>query len=362
MRTKSVGVCYILSYYCPTYVRSQSLLAALNRIDNFRLSEAVNTSTGIVHYAETLAKLVRIRFQVNPDIYILGFRGTELFWPVRLITLGKPLIFDHMMSPYDSLLYERKLVRPGGFFDRLLYLYEKTVLAHSDIILTDTQLHKEHFSRLYRIDPGKIFPVHVGTDESVFKKRPESRNANRYFNVLYYGSFLPLHGIDIVLDAAERLKEEKNIRFVLVGGGQRMKRFHSIIRENKLGNVHHKEWVEYHLLPDQIEQADLCLGGPFGNTGQARRVITGKTFQFLAMGKPAVVGRIGEDAGFAHGENCIMVDQGNARQLADTILWAFRNRDQLKAIGANGHRLYEDRFSNRQLSLRLKDIVSTLNI
>jgi glycosyltransferase involved in cell wall biosynthesis len=293
--------------------------------------------------------------QENPDSYILGFRGYELFWPVRLITFGKKLIFDHMMSPYDSLLYERKLIRPRSFPAKLVHQYEKSVLKFSDAVLTDTNLHKEYFAELFHIDPEKIFPIHVSTDENLFKWS-EPRIPDGHFNVFYYGSFLPLHGIDIVLEATEMLLHEKSIRFTFIGGGKRMKRLFEN-RGNRAGNICYKNWVDYHLLPDWINQADLCLGGPFGGSGQACRVITGKTFQFLAMGKPTVIGKINEPAGFIHRQNCILVEQGNVRQLADAVLWAHKNRQILNNIGHEGCQLYQDRFSNRRIAERLKDIL-----
>jgi len=353
--SKPTSVCYILSYYFPAYVRTHSLLSALKGMENISVLEAVNRNTGIARYVETLYKLIRIRLRENPDSYILGFRGYELFWPVRLITFGKKLIFDHMMSPYDSLLYEKKRVRPASISAKLIHRYETSVLTFSDAVLTDTNLHKEYFAELFRIDPKKIFPIHVSTDENLFK-RSEPRIPDGRFNVFYYGSFLPLHGVDVVLEAAEMLKHEKSIRFIFIGGGERMKRLFEN-RENKAGNVLYKNWVDYHLLPDWINQADLCLGGPFGGTGQACRVITGKTFQFLAMGKPTVIGKIDEPAGFVHRQNCILVEQGNARQLADAVLWAHENRRRLNGIGRKGYRLYHDGFSNRRIAEKLKEIL-----
>ncbi len=48
----------------------------------------------------------------------------------------------------------------------------------------------------------------------------------------------------------------------------------------------------------------------------------------------------------------------NARQLADAILWAYQHQKQLKKIGTKGHRLYKSRFSNHQLAKKLEDIIN----
>ncbi|MFC1975335.1 glycosyltransferase [Chloroflexota bacterium] len=356
-KSKKIKVCYVLAYYSTNYVRTTTLVEALKRIDNLILYQARNTSTGIFRYFQTLYKLLIIRFKHNPDYYVLGFRGYEIFWIVRAITLGKSLIFDHMMSPYDSLLNERKRIKKDGLIDKLVFIYEKLILRHSDVILTDTTLHKTCFSTLFQINPDKIHAIYVGTDEDLFKLSVDiPENKKSFFEVFFYGSFQPLHGVDIVLKAASMLKE-RPIQFTLIGGDKKkLTGFYQMIKQLGLENVTHKKWVDHEKLPGLIQKADLCLGGPFGNTGQARRVITGKTFQFLAMGKPAVVGQIDQNYDFEDRKNCLLVPQGDEKALADAIRWGFDHRDKLASIGQKGRNLYLENFSIRDISQNIQVI------
>src|SRR3546814_19662192 len=70
----------------------------------------------------------------------------------------------------------------------------------------------------------------------------------------------------------------------------------------------------------------------------------GKTFQFLAMAKPVIVGKINEPAGFKDKSNCILVNQGNGKEIAQAIQWCYENREILKDIGAEAKKLYDDKF------------------
>jgi glycosyltransferase involved in cell wall biosynthesis len=356
---KRIKVCYVLSYRLPNYPRTKTLTGALKKIDGVSLFEAVNKTKGILRYAQTLLKLISIKITKNPDCYVLGFRSYEIFWIVKIITFGTPIIFDHMMSPYDSLLNEKKLIKKGGLADRAVYLYEKSVLKYSDIILTDTVMHKEYFTKLFGIDPGKIHAVHVGTDEELFKKdiySAQKNNGGGFFEVFFYGSLLPLHGVDTILRAAYILKD-KPIRFTIIGGNKKGLHDFNKTRYNlELDNVIHKKWIDYERLPETISKADLCLGGPFGGTGQARRIITGKTFQFMAMGRPVIVGEIDTDYGFRDKKNCLLVSQKNEGELADAILWCFLNRDKLKDIGEKGYNLYKNNFSKDKIKESLQVI------
>lgn len=359
IKNNTKTVCYVLSYYSPEYIRTTTLIEALLRINGLRLFQARNTAKGIIRYVQTLFKLIKIRLLDNPDYYILGFRGYEIFWPVRIIAMRKILIYDHMMSPYDSLLNEKKRIPPGGFLDFLVYSYEKWVLRHANIVLTDTSSHKAYFSRLFHLPLEKIHVIPVGTDEKLFNPAScPSALPSKKFEVLFYGSFLPLHGVDIILQAALILRKEP-IHFLLIGGNRvDLTDFHKTIDHCQLRNVSHQDWIDFAELPRAIKHATIGLGGPFGNTGQGRRVITGKTFQFMAMGRPVIIGETDEEAGFINKRNCLIAPQGNAEALAQAISWAGNHRNELDGIGERGRQLYLEQFSIDNIKNRMSALFS----
>lgn len=350
------SICYVLSYYSPDYVRTRTILKALSQIDSIMVYECRNTTKGILRYVQTLTKLLFIRIIKNPDCYILGFRGLEYYWLVRLIVIGKPIIFDHMMSPYDSLVNERRLIKKNTWLDKLIFFYEKMVLKSSKMVLTDTNVHKNYFRELFKIEAGKIFAVPVGTDEEVFMPVtvPLIKNSKKSsFKILFYGSFLPLHGIEIILQSACLLKQYP-INYTLLGGDtSKISPYLKLIDENQL-NVNYLRWVDFEQLPELINSCDIGLGGPFGNTGQAQRVITGKTFQFLCMGKAVIVGENSCHVGFENKFNCIIAHQGDAFALSEAIKWAFLNREKLSYIGKNGRILYNSQYSTNHISQQLR--------
>lgn len=352
------SICYILSYRAPNYVRTTSLLNALYSMEGIEVCEARNTSKGLYRYFQTIWKLLLTRLTKDPQIYILGFRGYEIFPLVRIITLGKPLIYDHMMSPYDSLLSERKVISKGTLLDKFVFLYEQAILNLADVILADTNEHKQFFQNTFGIRPEKIHAVPVGTDEDLFNEEyPASQRESKPFEVFFYGTFLPLHGIDIILNTARALKDMPII-FRIVGGEQKnAEMYRSMISSENLDNIIYGEWLDFEELPSFITQADLCLGGPFGNTGQAHRVITGKTSQFLAMAKPTVIGRTGEECGFIDRENCLLVNQGDERELTEAILWAYENQGKLHDIGLKGCELFRKKFSTEIIADMLQGII-----
>ncbi len=351
-------VCYVLSYYFPLYVRTGTFLAALELSPNTKLHTAINTRTGFARYIETLLKLIWARWRYKPELYVLGFRGHELFWLVRLLTWGKPLVFDELMSPTESLLNEKHRLRRDGLMAKLIHRYERSVLKWSEHVLADTESHKKFLVECFGLSAAKVSVVPMSADEARFQPRGKGvPTSESRFEVLFYGSFLPLHGVDVILEAAALLCDLP-ITFSLIGGHRiDLSAFHRSIERLNLSRVRHISWIPYDQLPSHIARVHLCLGGPFGNTDQAQRIVTGKTCQSLAMAKPTMIGRTEVEMGFVHRRNCLLVPQANSQALAREIRWASENPTPLQTIGQNGYQLYRQQFSIDEKRKRLEHII-----
>jgi len=338
-------------------------MAALRQIPNVQLYKAVNFRSGPIRYIETLLKLIIVRLRYDPEIYFLGFRGHEIFWPVRLLTIGRKLIFDELMSPFDSLVHERKRLAPTSFLSSFLFLLERGMLRASNLSITDTPENRNYYCQLFDLKQKQMAHVHVGADESMFKKKLHTKAPkSRPLQVLFYGSFLPLHGIDVILEAAFRLRNEK-IQFQIIGGNkQELKHYGLDIQGLGLSNIQHDRWLPYEKIPVRVAEADLCLAGSFGKTGQAARVITGKTFQALSVGTTCLVPCEYARWGFLDRQNCVMSSSGtgktSAEALTEAILWCRCNQASLPEIGRAGHRFYENFFSTAALAENLIPLLS----
>jgi len=357
-RPRKIKVCYVLSYHQPNYVRSLALLGLLRANNQFEVFEARNKTKGLLRYAQTILQLILCRIKYRPDVYILGFRGYEIFLPVRILTIGKPLIYDEFINLYDWFVLEHKKIKSDSFTARLIMWYSRLTLKLSDSVVTDTSLNAEFSSRVHGLERTKFTHIYVGTDEATFtpgNKKTPTKN----LEVLFYGNMLPLHGVEHMLDAMRQL-QDKPVHFTIIGGKKTKYEtvIHQFLNEHNLSNVTYKNWVPYHDLPTYIGAADLCLGGPFGGTSQASKVITGKTFQFLAMAKPVLIGHIDEEVGFVDGKNCLKISQASEKQLREKIVWAIQHRGELEQIGLGGKRLYDEKFSKQAQHQKLTDIIA----
>lgn len=358
---RPIRVAYVLSYRAPRYIRTESLLTALSAGNQMKIAVARNMHAGLRRYFETWRALRQLHRKMVPDIYVIGFRGHEIFWPLRWLCLGKPLIFDAMMSPYGSLHDEHGSSTLFRCLAKLAYPFERWMLQRADLVLTDTQLHADFYARTFGLPIEHFCSLPVGAIEPASSTTFSTDGGGNPFSVLFYGSFLPLHGIDTIVSAAAKLIDLP-IRFDFIGGSKSQARgLRRLCQASGVTNFTYRHWVEFEqLLRSDIPNADLCLGGPFGGTPQARRVVTTKTSQCLALGKATVIGRIDEDYGFVDRHNCLLVAQADAGALAASIRWAFENRASLGELGERGRDAYRARLSISVIATRLQSALAKL--
>jgi glycosyltransferase involved in cell wall biosynthesis len=169
----------------------------------------------------------------------------------------------------------------------------------------------------------------------------------------------PLHGLSYLLDAAVRLKDRPDIIFNLVGGKEKGEAACKAAIE-KGAHVQFDRWIEFEEIAKRAKAADLTLGGPFGKTLQSQFVITGKTYQFLAVGVPVLVGKNAVAGLFQDKQNCLLVEPADPQAIVDAILWASEHPRELQKIGTAGRELYEEHFSQTVVNTLVREIVAAL--
>lgn len=350
----------VISYIDPHYIREAILSTALQENLTIKVYEARNTSKGLLRYVQTLVKSLNIRINNKPEIWLVNFRGHEIYWFIRMISGKKaPIIFDEFVSPYDSFVNERKTLKQGSLLARLVYFFEKSILDNANFITTDTYSQASYYAALLNIPEHKFAVINMSTDENIFTFQGPKKlyEFPEPFVIFTYATFLPLHGMDIILEAANLLKDLP-VHFYIAGGkGKTLQSFRDKKKSFGLDKFDHIQWIEYTDLPAYIRGADICLGGPFGNTGQGKRIVTGKTLQFLACARPTVIGQGNEDNGFQDRKNGLLVPQGDPRPLADALRWAFEHQSELKTIAVNGRALYEEKFSSEAVKVSLAKLI-----
>ncbi len=275
---KKLRILYI-STYIPNYTRTETFLELIKK------SEITVTK---ILVGNSKLKCLRaiynlIKYRKTYDLVFVAFRGHEILPFIKLFT-RKPIIFDFFVSVYDTLCLDRQIFKPESLIGKFLKWYDKFLCRISNIVLVDTETHKNYFEKEFRAN--NVDYIYVGCNKDLFK--PMEVEKDRYkFLVLWYGYANPLQGADVILRSA-KLLENRGIFFRLVGPVR--DKYPQLIMDLQPKNVEFVDFISYEKLPVEINKSDVCLGGHFSDRGKATRVIAGKTFQFIACGKPTIVG------------------------------------------------------------------------
>jgi len=335
----------------PSYVRNAMLLKMLARNG----AEIVHCTDSSPTYPARFLKVIQkflSRKNENFDCVFVGFLGQPLVPVIRMLT-DKPIIFDAFLSTFDTMCFDRKRFTPDSMAGKFFYWLDRYSCAQADRILLDTDAHIDYFTQTFGLPRDKFHRVFVGADESIFYPRETKKNGEKFI-VFYYSSFLPLHGAECIIQAAGKLREQKDIEFTVVGTGLEHDKVCLLARNLGVDNIRFIDWLPFEQLPEEIAQADVCLGGHFSSIDKAKRVIAGKTFQFIAMKKPVIVGDCpGNRELFADRRNALFVRMADADSLADAILELKHNSTLRDRIANEGYNTFLERCSSGAIGEKL---------
>ncbi len=322
-----------------------------------------------------LRLLLKYVFTVGSyDIMVVGYIGhldMPLAWLLTRLP-RRPLVFSPLISLYDTLVDDRRSFAEGTLMSRLLRRLDRWTCARADLVLLDTDAHIGYFTETFDLPRHRFARVFVGAPEPdpipapdgslKTDGRPEpdpaavpnDRNAfepgeDGLFQVIFIGKFTPLHGLPYMMEAARRLRDEPDIVFHFIGSGQLSVEMQETARRLALENIRFTEWIPYETIPRYLEGNGVCLG-IFGTTDKAARVIPGKVFIALSMGKAVVTADTPAVRELlTDGESAVLCRRGDPEALATAVRRLYADRELLRRIAGGGHRIFRDHASTEQV-------------
>lgn len=195
----------------------------------------------------------------------------------------KRLVLDAFISLSDTLVDDRgkvSWVHPYAWF---LYMVDFLSCHSADEVLIDTEAHRQFFIKRFRLKPSKVRVVYLEARTDMFFPK-ETQKPEGSFGVLFYGTYIPLQGIEYIVGAAAILEPiHPHIHFTLIGSGQTYKSIREMVEKKGVDNITFMDRVDFAELPNLIRGAHLNLG-IFGTSAKASRVIPHKVYDAMACG------------------------------------------------------------------------------
>ncbi|MFH1367770.1 MAG: glycosyltransferase [Elusimicrobiota bacterium] len=272
-----------------------------------------------------------------------GYILMPLAWMLSRIW-GKKLFFDAFFSCYEAYVLDRKRVRPGTIEAKKLFFLDKFGCALADIVILDTYSHIDYFKEQFGLKNRIFKRVLVGADDAVFSVKTRARGNGRFI-VLFWGTFIPLHGVEYILKAADILKSDGTIIFKLIGRGQTYPMAIKTALDLNLKNIEFSDFKSEDVLAEEIATADVCLG-VFGDTGKPMHVIPHKVFQSSAMKKPSITGDSpAVKEVFRDNVDIVLAGMADPAVIADKIMMLKNDSGLRHLIAENAYKNFTDNFT-----------------
>jgi glycosyltransferase involved in cell wall biosynthesis len=342
--------------YDPAYPRNAIIRKGWERC-GFAIAECrVNTRLKVhLRYPALLWRYARMR-DSSRVIFVPDFRHKDvpLAWMIARFT-RRPLVFDPLVSRYETRVLDREDVLPGSGQERHNRNLDRMSMNLADLVLADTDAHARFYSSEFSVSEAKIRVLPVGFDEDLFPAAPPPTGGEQC-NVLFYGTFLPLHGIDTIIEAAALLRDVPVV-FTLVGTGQTFQAARAMARELAGVKIAFRAPVPPAELARLIARADIVLG-IFGTTPKARHVVPNKVYQSLAVGRALITADTPAVRElFRSGIHLVTVPAGNANALARAIVSLMKNRSLMQRLGGTGCSYVRSEFNSKRIAERLLAIL-----
>ena len=211
---------------------------------------------------------------------------------------------------------------------------------------------------------AKLRLIPNGADTDRFRAGPSDEGLAKRLGVqggyvvLHAGTLGLAHGLGAALDAASLLRQERDVRFVLIGEGSDKRRLQEIAQRRRLTNVSflpsqpRDEMTVIWNLAD-IALATLREGALFEGT------LPAKMFEAMACERPVILAARGEAKGIMERARAgIVVDPGDGAGLAEAVLKLKADPERARELGRNGRAYVQQNHNRTELARRWEALLA----
>lgn len=188
---------------------------------------------------------------------------------------------------YPDSLFSQGFVKRNSFLGRWWMTKNKQIFAKADCVFTLSEDMKKAVAQYVAEDKIKIVYNWAHNEHM----RPIDKKENVFladlklqdkFIVLYSGNMGMTHDVDMLVDVADRLKENKTIHFLFIGEGAKKPIVEAKVARYGLENCSVFPYQPLEVLPYSMGAADLAVVTT--DAKQSGLSVPSKTYTYLATG------------------------------------------------------------------------------
>lgn len=333
------------------------------RVNSFKNKRSSKLSR-ILYFISSACMQLAISLRIRPcDVIVCtSLPPSVLFLAFILSRVRRiPLIVDVRDLPFDYSV-ETQYFRQNSVV-RFVMKIEAIIYREVEAIVTISQGLKKML-----IDKGvcdkSIFFLPIGYDKNYYEKTidwkrdiKEELGLRGKFIVLYTGSMGYLIDIMTILDAAEQTRNNDNILYLFVGGGQRVVEYKKNAKERKLQSIFIGE-VSKETAILFSSSADVCVYA-LGDNWIFSTFLGNKVFDYLGTGRPLIYcGPDGDISRIVRGSGAgICLPSKDFRGLSEAIIDLYQNPEKKRVMGKQAKYYVESKYDTEIFMERFEKII-----
>lgn len=281
-----------------------------------------------------LAKLKKAKFIFN----------ISDLWPESAIKLG--------------VLHNKLFIKMSVWLEEFCYKKAAAVTCQTQGIVDDI------VDRGF--DKNKIHLLTNGVDTKLFKKENRDEDFRREigieskFALCYAGIHGIAQGLQVIIEAAEIVKNEVNIQFIFVGDGPEKQDLINLVKEKGLNNVTFLPLQPKTNMPKIVASMDAAII-PLRKLELFKGALPSKMFETLASEIPIILPVQGEAAKLINNANAgIVVEPENSKEIAEAVLKLYNDIELRNELGQNGRAYVMENYARENITRKLEKILMNL--
>jgi putative colanic acid biosynthesis glycosyltransferase WcaI len=283
----------------------------------------------------------------SPPLFI-GLAGWFLarLWGIRWV-------FD-LRDLWPDVAVEAGEFAPHSLLARGGYGLAHFLSARADHLTPATQKKRQRLIEA-GVPDSTITVVSNGIDlEDLLADKPkgEGRRADQ-FTVIYAGLIGIAQGVELVVEAADKLREQPHIQFLIAGDGVRRADLVEAIAQRQLHTVTFMGYLARDVIPQLLRSADVAWVPLVSD--QLVDAVPSKLLEAWGCGLPVILSAGGEAARLVEESGGGMaIPAGHADRLAEAIQLLEGNRALLQSYATRGHEYAVTHFERSMLARRME--------
>lgn len=301
----------------------------------------------------------------KPDAVLCSSPSLVSFLGAKYLTkhFNAKLIFE-VRDIWPMTLIELGGYSPRHPFVRLLQKIEDMAYRDSDRVISNLNNAVEHMVQR-GMDKDKFawipngFSLNEVQNNHELPDKISSRLPTDKFIIGYTGTIGVANALDSLMDAAELLKEHREIVFVLVGNGKDKVGFEELVALRKLDNVLFFDAIPKNCIQSILTKFDVLFVAAKKSILYKYGVSPNKLYEYLYAGKPIIYAIDSSKYLPVDGANAgISIPAENPQAIADAILklkgLSFKQR---AVLGQNGHEYALKNHDYEKLAVKLSKVL-----